>query len=75
MKKIVVALVLSGFVAASASAAEMNFATVDADGDGFVTMEEASDAGWDWSDEQFMEADTDGDGALSDPEFAAATAG
>ena len=75
MKKIVLALVVAGFASVAAQAAEMDFATVDADGDGVVTFEEATAAGWEWSEEQFDEADADGDGALNSEEFAAAAAG
>jgi hypothetical protein len=74
MKRLVVALIFSGFVAAPALAAEMDFATVDADGDGSVTMEEASAAGWEWDVEQFEAADADGSGALEEEEFMAAVA-
>lgn len=75
MKKIVLALVLAGATSVAAHAAEMDFATVDADGDGVVTLEEATAAGWEWTEEQFGVADTDGDGGLSAEEFAAAANG
>jgi Ca2+-binding EF-hand superfamily protein len=75
MKTLIVALGLIGLVAVPAIAAEMDFAKVDADGDGMVTMEEATAAGWEWSAEEFTTADADGDGSLSEEEFAAAAAG
>jgi hypothetical protein len=75
MRMLVVALGLAGLVAAPALAAEMDFAVVDSDGDGMVTMAEAGAAGWEWTEEQFTAADTDGDGSLNADEFAAAAAG
>ncbi|MCB1387398.1 MAG: EF-hand domain-containing protein [Nitratireductor sp.] len=74
MKKIVLALVVAGFASVAAQAAEMDFATVDADGNGSVSMEEATAAGWEWSEEEFNAADSDGDGGLNAEEFAAAAA-
>lgn len=80
MKRIVLALAVAGFaslsvLSMSAQAAETDFAMVDTDADGMVSLEEVTAAGWDWSEEQFDEADADGDGALNSEEFAAATAG
>jgi hypothetical protein len=75
MKMLVVALGLAGLVAAPALAAEMDFAVVDSDGNGMVTIEEATAAGWEWTEEQFTAADTDGDGSLNAEEFAAAAKG
>ncbi|MFZ1813811.1 MAG: hypothetical protein WBO55_02960 [Rhizobiaceae bacterium] len=74
MKKLVVALALSGLVAAPAFAAEMDFAKVDADANGAVSMEEATAAGWEWSEDQFKAADADADGSLNAEEFTAASA-
>lgn len=74
MKKFLLALAMIGLTTVNAFAAETDFAIVDADGDGVVTMEEAVDAGWEWSDEDFMSADADGDGGLNAEEFEAATA-
>jgi hypothetical protein len=73
MKMLVVALGLAGLVAAPALAAEMDFAIVDSDGSGLVSFEELTAAGWDWSQDQFNAADTDGDGYLNPDEFATAT--
>ncbi len=73
MKKFVLALSLIGFGALPALAQEADFATVDADGNGVVSMEEATTAGWTWTEDQFKAADTDGDGGLNEEEFAAAT--
>lgn len=75
MKKLVLALAFAGFASASALAAEMDFAKVDADGNGMVSMEEAAAAGHEWTEEQFKAADKDGDGSLNADEFAAAIAG
>jgi len=74
MKKVVLALGLAALMAGPALAQEMDFATVDADGNGQVTMDEATAAGWEWSAEDFKAADTDGNGTLSAEEFATATA-
>lgn len=75
MKRILFALAIAGVAALPVMAAEMDFAAVDSNADGAVSLEEATAAGWEWSEEQFDEADADGDGALSSEEFAAATAG
>lgn len=74
MKKFILALSLIGLGAFPALAQEADFATVDADGDGIVSMEEATAAGWTWTEDQFNAADADGDGGLNAEEFAAATA-
>lgn len=73
MRKFVLALALVGLGAVPALAQETDFATVDADGDGLVSMNEAAAAGWNWSSDDFNAADTDGDGGLNADEFAAAT--
>lgn len=73
MKKVLLAVTLLGVLASSVYAQETDFAAVDADGDGMVTMEEATAAGWSWSDEDFSTADADGDGGLNEEEFVAAT--
>ncbi|MCB1427451.1 MAG: hypothetical protein H6889_10975 [Brucellaceae bacterium] len=75
MKKLVLALGLSTFAFAPVHAQDADFATTDANGDGMVTMEEATAAGYTWSQEEFSAADTGGSGALSEEEFTAATAG
>ncbi len=73
MKNVVLALGFAALLSGPALAQEMDFATVDADGNGQVTMEEAAAAGWEWSDEDFGAADADGNGTLSEEEFATAT--
>ncbi|MEZ5791996.1 MAG: hypothetical protein R3D34_14860 [Nitratireductor sp.] len=73
MKKYVVALALSALVAAPAFAAEMDFAKVDADGNGAVTLESDHNR-WEWTEEQFAAADKNSDGALDAEEFQAASA-
>jgi len=76
MKTLIGSLGLIGLLAAApAFAGEMDFSKVDADGDGMVTMEEASAAGWEWSAEDFAAADANADGSLNAEEFAAAAAG
>ena len=73
MKKLVLALTVLGLAAAPAMAATMDFKSVDADGDGQVTLVEAMNAGLDWTAEQFAAADTDGSGGLSEEEYKAVT--
>ncbi len=75
MKVLVLALGLVGLAGAPVLAAEMDFAKVDTDGSELVSMEEATAAGWEWSDEEFAAADADSDGFLNAEEFANATAG
>lgn len=78
MKNVLLSAVFVGFSAIAAFAAshagEMDFTVVDADANGMVTMEEATAAGWKWSEEDFTAADTDADGSLNAEEFAAAAA-
>jgi EF hand len=56
-----------------AAAQEMDFMKVDANADGAVTPEEATAAGWAWTQEQFAAADKDSNGTLSADEFVSAT--
>lgn len=72
MKKLILALALTGF-ATSASLAQATFETIDADQSGSITYAEATAAGMPWTEAQFAEADRDADGALNAEEFAAAT--
>ena len=78
MKNVLLSAVFVGFSAVAAFAAshagEMDFAVVDADANGMVSMEEATAAGWKWSEEDFKAADSDADGSLNAEEFAAASA-
>lgn len=74
MKKLVIAFAALGLSSASALAQAPDFASVDTNADGMVSMAEGIAAGFDWTAEQFSEADDDGDGALSSAEYAAATA-
>lgn len=71
MKKVILALAISGF-ATSASFAQSSFESIDADKSGGVTLVEASAAGLNWTQEQFNAADRDADGALNIDEFTAA---
>lgn len=76
MKKFLIACSIAGMVGgvAPAMANEMDFTKVDANGDGKITMEEATAAGWTWTDDQFKTADADGDGGLNAEEFKVASA-
>ncbi|MCG6858728.1 MAG: hypothetical protein LJE67_11760 [Salaquimonas sp.] len=75
MKKLVFALSVLGLAASpalvtsNAMAATMDFNSVDANGDGQVTLIEANDAGLQWTEEQFAAADVDHSGGLSETEF------
>jgi len=71
MKKLVFALLLMAAAPASAAA---DFAKVDGDGDGQVTLEELTAAGVSWTSEQFTAADADQSRTLSKAEYEAATA-
>ena len=59
------------FVSSTAFAASADFAKVDANGDGRVTIEELSEAMPEVSEEKFKVADANKDGALSPEEFRA----
>lgn len=72
MKKLILALAITGLTTAS-SFAQASFESIDADQSGGITLAEASAAGLTWTQEQFEAADTDADGALNVDEFAAAT--
>jgi EF hand len=74
MKKIVLALGLSAFATSAFAAGEADFAKVDANADAAVSLEEATAAGWTWTEDQFKAADKDANGSLSAEEFAAAIA-
>ena len=74
MKKIVLALGIATLSTSAFAAGEMDFAVVDANADSLVSLEEATAAGWEWTQEQFTAADTDADGSLNADEFAAASA-
>ena len=69
MKKFFAVLAVSLLAVTSAQAAE--FADVDADADGAITLEEAVAAMPDLTDDAFAAADTDEDGSLNADEFAA----
>ncbi|GAB4355957.1 MAG: hypothetical protein Kow0026_15480 [Oricola sp.] len=68
MKKLLVAA--AALAATTSLALAADFAEVDADGSGTVSMEEAKAAMPDLTDEAFATADTDGSGDLSPEEFA-----
>ena len=80
MKTLVLALSVLGLAVAPAwaqteSTTPIEFATVDADGDGQATMDELKAAGVNLSEEQVTAADADGNGSLSEEEYKTATAG
>lgn len=68
MKKLLIAAAVLGATSTLALAAD--FAAVDADGSGAVSMDEAKAAMPDLTDEAFQAADADGSGDLSPEEFA-----
>ncbi|MEI4232269.1 EF-hand domain-containing protein [Roseovarius sp. D22-M7] len=72
MTKKMLATGLAMTLALPALAQGLDFDTLDANGDGFVTMAEFQAAMPDVSVDAFMEADTNADGALSQDELAAA---
>ena len=74
MKQILIALSALGFATGVAFAQAPAFESVDANGDGLVSMEEGAAAGFTWTADQFQAADTDGDGGLSADEYTAASA-
>ncbi|MNU02406.1 hypothetical protein D3C72_2461010 [compost metagenome] len=76
MKKIIVSslVVLGLSTAAFAQAAAPDFATVDADASGGVSLAEAQVALPDLTEEAFTAADLDANGELSAEEFATLTA-
>ncbi len=55
-----------------AAALAADYAAMDADGDGYISMAEFQEAMPDATSDTFMAADTDGDGVLSAEEIAAA---
>jgi opacity protein-like surface antigen len=69
MKKLLIAA--AALAATSSLALAADFAEVDADGSGAISMEEVKAAMPDMSDEAFQTADADGSGDLSPEEFAA----
>ena len=70
MKKFLAIVLATGFASTAALAAD--FATVDADQNGSVTMEEAKAALPNLADDAFKAADGDQNGELSAEEWAAA---
>nr|WP_314256665.1 hypothetical protein [uncultured Devosia sp.] len=75
MKKIVLSsLVVLGLTGAAFAQAATDFATVDADASGAVSLLEAQTAWPDLTEEAFVSADADGSGDLSAEEYATLTA-
>ena len=73
MKKLLFAFLAVAFGTVSALAQMPTFTVADANGDGVVSLEEATAAGL--TEDQFRTADANGDGGLDEEEFTAATAG
>lgn len=73
--KYLLAIVTAAGLAAPAFAQMADFATVDADQSGTVTLEELQVAMPDVTQEQFTAADADGSGDLSQEEFATIAGG
>lgn len=74
MKKIILSsLVVLGLSTAAFAQAATDFATVDADASGGVSLVEAQAAWPDLTEEAFTAADLDGNGELSPEEYAALT--
>ena len=72
MKKIVLSsLVLFGLTGAAMAQATTDFATIDADANGSVSLTEVQASWPDLTAEAFAAADTDGNGELSAEEYAA----
>ncbi len=69
MKKFLAILAVSLLSISAAHAAE--FTDVDSNEDGVISMDEATAAMPDLTDDAFAAADTDGDGSLNAEEFAA----
>ena len=73
MKKVLLSIAFVCFssvaVFAASHAGEKDFAVVDSDSNGMVSMEEATAAGWAWSEDDFNAADKDADGSLNAEEF------
>lgn len=75
MKKILLSsLVVLGLSSAAFAQAATDFATVDADASGGVSLVEAQAAWPDLTEEAFTAADVDANGELSAEEYAALTA-
>jgi hypothetical protein len=79
MKKLVLALSVVGLAVAPALAqttsTQPEFASVDADSNGQVTMEEITTAGVAMTEQEFAAADADASGWLSEEEYKTAVAG
>lgn len=75
LKSILFATLLTGATGAMAMAQGVEFATVDANGDGMLSMEEIKTLLPDVSDDQLTIADANGDGALDEAEFQALVGG
>lgn len=72
MKKLLVAIAALGLTTSAALAQAPEFAAVDTDANGSISMEEGAAAGFEWSEEDFKAADANSDGGLSEDEYKAA---
>lgn len=72
MKKLLAAFAIAGLTSTAVFAqAATDFATVDADASGDISITEANTVWPDLTAEAFAAADTDGDGKVSEAEYAA----
>lgn len=74
MKKILVSVLVLGIAGASGAALAQtasDFASVDADKDGAVTITEAQAVWKDLTEDTYKAADTNGDGKVDEAEYAA----
>lgn len=74
MKKTPLAILLGAMLVSGSAFAAADFTVVDANADGFVTVEEAAIGAPEITADTFKSADANGDGALSAEEYAVATA-
>ena len=73
MKKTPLIVLLGALFVSGTAFAAAEVTEVDANGDGFVTAEEAAVGAPEITPEAFQSADANGDGALSAEEYAVAT--
>lgn len=72
MKKLLVAIAALGLTTSAALAQAPEFASIDTDGNGTISMEEGAAAGLEWTEDDFKAADANADGGLSEDEYKAA---
>lgn len=69
MKKLLVSIVAIGFASTAMAQAAVDFASVDTDTSGDISLTEAQAVWPDLAEDGYMTADTDGSGTLSQEEF------